>query len=139
MFFFFSSRRRHTSCALVTGVQTCALPISEGFHDAKSVAPGYDVYALYDQWVSWWIDSGRPELKSPAPPSSGFAAKNKRTPPCASIGVYSHTPITTCGSPPPLLSPHVGPRLPLQAFNGRSLLRPGHWTPSLRGREWQYM
>src|SRR3546814_1679658 len=26
--FFFSSRRRHTRCALVTGVQTCALPIS---------------------------------------------------------------------------------------------------------------
>src|SRR3546814_14052991 len=26
-FFFFSSRRRHTRCALVTGVQTCALPI----------------------------------------------------------------------------------------------------------------
>src|SRR3546814_1054133 len=26
-FFLFSSRRRHTSCALVTGVQTCALPI----------------------------------------------------------------------------------------------------------------
>src|SRR3546814_6904358 len=27
---FFSSRRRHTSCALVTGVQTCALPILSG-------------------------------------------------------------------------------------------------------------
>src|SRR3546814_4800538 len=27
-FFFFSSRRRHTICALGTGVQTCALPIS---------------------------------------------------------------------------------------------------------------
>src|SRR3546814_21116010 len=27
--FFFSSRRRHTNCALVTGVQTCALPISD--------------------------------------------------------------------------------------------------------------
>src|SRR3546814_1724928 len=26
-FLFFSSRRRHTRCALVTGVQTCALPI----------------------------------------------------------------------------------------------------------------
>src|SRR3546814_2411064 len=25
--FFFASRRRHTRCALVTGVQTCALPI----------------------------------------------------------------------------------------------------------------
>src|SRR3546814_8141164 len=28
IWFFFSSRRRHTRCALVTGVQTCALPIS---------------------------------------------------------------------------------------------------------------
>src|SRR3546814_8095653 len=27
--FFFSSRRRHTRCALVTGVQTCALPICQ--------------------------------------------------------------------------------------------------------------
>src|SRR3546814_1255793 len=30
LFFFFSSRRRHTRCALVTGVQTCALPIFSG-------------------------------------------------------------------------------------------------------------
>src|SRR3546814_15098527 len=30
MFFFFSIRRRHTRCALVTGVQTCALPICLG-------------------------------------------------------------------------------------------------------------
>src|SRR3546814_16225322 len=29
---FVASRRRHTSCALVTGVQTCALPIYEGDH-----------------------------------------------------------------------------------------------------------
>src|SRR3546814_3151957 len=27
LFFFFSSRRRHTRCALLTGVQTCAIPI----------------------------------------------------------------------------------------------------------------
>src|SRR3546814_13290437 len=33
--FFFSSRRRHTRCALVTGVQTCALPICE-FIDVAS-------------------------------------------------------------------------------------------------------
>src|SRR3546814_9867317 len=31
VFFFFSSRRRHTRCALVTGVQTCALPICRSF------------------------------------------------------------------------------------------------------------
>src|SRR3546814_9521653 len=41
--FFFSSRRRHTRCALVTGVQTCALPIllaqvSEG--DLAAIRPG---------------------------------------------------------------------------------------------------
>src|SRR3546814_8786732 len=37
-FFFFSSRRRHTRCALVTGVQTCALPIcSLGL--LRSIAP----------------------------------------------------------------------------------------------------
>src|SRR3546814_678888 len=29
MIFFFTSRRRHTRCALVTGVQTCALPICQ--------------------------------------------------------------------------------------------------------------
>src|SRR3546814_7902169 len=36
--FFFSSRRRHTRCALVTGVQTCALPISIGKHAARAEA-----------------------------------------------------------------------------------------------------
>src|SRR3546814_9993379 len=34
-FFFFSSRRRHTRCALVTGVQTCALPISSRMEDLQ--------------------------------------------------------------------------------------------------------
>src|SRR3546814_5010941 len=35
-FFSFSSRRRHTSCALVTGVQTCALPISVYRREGRS-------------------------------------------------------------------------------------------------------
>src|SRR3546814_2773283 len=34
--FFFSSRRRHTRCALVTGVQTCALPIFTGTNGKTS-------------------------------------------------------------------------------------------------------
>src|SRR3546814_11828030 len=37
--FFFSSRRRHTRCALVTGVQTCALPISAARGGMKAAAP----------------------------------------------------------------------------------------------------
>src|SRR3546814_9706753 len=36
--FFFSSRRRHTRCALVTGVQTCALPISGNSPPARKLA-----------------------------------------------------------------------------------------------------
>src|SRR3546814_11152341 len=37
-FFYFSSRRRHTSCALVTGVQTCALPISRRISTCTSAS-----------------------------------------------------------------------------------------------------
>src|SRR3546814_15256917 len=36
--FFFSSRRRHTRCALVTGVQTCALPICSVYATGLSSA-----------------------------------------------------------------------------------------------------
>src|SRR3546814_3125274 len=41
--FFFSSRRRHTICALVTGVQTCALPIFDG---GASIAIGLILTAV---------------------------------------------------------------------------------------------
>src|SRR3546814_2277406 len=61
LFFFFSSRRRHTRCALVTGVQTCALPIcpealvesaldhikllqDQDFHDYKVAVKASDVF-----------------------------------------------------------------------------------------------
>src|SRR3546814_8267721 len=38
LLFFFSSRRRHTKCALVTVVQTCALPISLSYSGMVSKA-----------------------------------------------------------------------------------------------------
>src|SRR3546814_18941026 len=38
--FFFSSRRRHTRCALVTGVQTCALPIYPDGPTSATISPG---------------------------------------------------------------------------------------------------
>src|SRR3546814_9665193 len=43
--FFFSSRRRHTRCALVTGVQTCALPISSSSSaiGSRRVEPDRDI------------------------------------------------------------------------------------------------
>src|SRR3546814_5385337 len=55
MFFFFSSRRRHTICALVAGVQTCALPISAARAQeaavAASLTPGTKVYGQDGQEV----------------------------------------------------------------------------------------
>src|SRR3546814_5146919 len=53
MLFLFSSRRRHTRCALVTGVQTCALPISESVPGAGGV-PAYP--ALHDHGDSVSLD-----------------------------------------------------------------------------------
>src|SRR3546814_15869384 len=44
---FFSSRRRHTRCALVTGVQTCALPICHLDRIADKTRPGVG------QLVAW--------------------------------------------------------------------------------------
>src|SRR3546814_10699728 len=40
--FFFSSRRRHTRCALVTGVQTCALPISQAYAELQLAFDHYN-------------------------------------------------------------------------------------------------
>ena len=45
---------------------------AETYHDAKLVAPGYDVYALEREWRNWWVDSGRPELGFPAKAFVGF-------------------------------------------------------------------
>src|SRR3546814_9336468 len=43
---FFSSRSRHTSCALVTGVQTCALPIFDGLHVKGELTLGENIADL---------------------------------------------------------------------------------------------
>src|SRR3546814_10340724 len=44
--FFFSSRRRHTRCALVTGVQTCALPIYRARREILSAGDAFAAYPL---------------------------------------------------------------------------------------------
>lgn len=37
---------------------------AETYHLAKKVAPGWDVYALYNDWLDYWVSSGRPTLKN---------------------------------------------------------------------------
>src|SRR3546814_5453026 len=46
--FFFASRRRHTRCALVTGVQTCALPILRNIIPTKELPWVNAVGVRYD-------------------------------------------------------------------------------------------
>src|SRR3546814_15248916 len=57
---FFSSRRRHTRCALVTGVQTCALPIclrdQEGGWIGAAVVNSNGTHDLGPLQInSWWV------------------------------------------------------------------------------------
>src|SRR3546814_654764 len=70
--FFFSSRRRHTRCALVTGVQTCALPIWS---------------ASAKHWAAISIFP---------PPAPGTTSK----PPARSKPTASRSSITTTSTPP---------------------------------------
>src|SRR3546814_8170881 len=51
-FFFFSSRRRHTRCALVTGVQTCALPIWGDGADSQRASRRRDIIGMSEDSAS---------------------------------------------------------------------------------------
>src|SRR3546814_2945807 len=58
--FFFSSRRRHTRCALVTGVQTCALPIFGAVSSLATVSAedGAVVAASGFSYPEWDVNRG---------------------------------------------------------------------------------
>src|SRR3546814_9141484 len=70
MFFFFSSRRRHTRCALVTGVQTCALPIF-GWSQSQFVAWMYqdlaEEYGYSKETAQDWLRTGVKPNKADLP------------------------------------------------------------------------
>src|SRR3546814_10366751 len=68
--FFFSSRRRHTRCALVTGVQTCALPICKLF--GLEAAVKLIVLAIPPLTVAGFLWVAR-EVHGRLPPTALFA------------------------------------------------------------------
>ena len=53
----------------------------ETYHDARIVAPGYDVYFLEQEWVKWWAESGKPVLRDPNKAFIGFCkSRHERMP-----------------------------------------------------------
>src|SRR3546814_8878833 len=68
--FFFSSRRRHTRCALVTGVQTCALPIS---------------------WAAWAAPSNQHRRTTEREPMLHLDSAIHLSRPCASVSESDET------------------------------------------------
>src|SRR3546814_8655223 len=90
--FFFSSRRRHTRCALVTGVQTCALPIfgclNHALLSAESIArrvtlAGWIANLLPPRQERWQDNLQTLRERLPAPclgvlPEDGDDATNMR-------------------------------------------------------------
>ena len=53
----------------------------ETYHDARTVAPGYDVYYLEEEWQKFWYESGQPELRNPDAAFIGFCrSRHERQP-----------------------------------------------------------
>src|SRR3546814_1357849 len=64
VFFFFSSRRRHTRCALVTGVQTCALPIwSLITVTCDGTVTDEFLFELYSKNICYYCETETPKEK----------------------------------------------------------------------------
>src|SRR3546814_14498658 len=129
--FFFSSRRRHTRCALVTGVQTCALPISACHGQATSggphatnrrTSPATDfrqprvVRRSGCLWCSGCRLGGHRRGRSPTPPGRCLAPS--QTPDGQPKALTGHHPVNRrtphyepCG-PPSTRPPHPPPLAP---------------------------
>src|SRR3546814_2666716 len=59
MLCFLSSRRRHTRCALVTGVQTCALPILSAGAVGMNLLHAAHAHGFVGSWLTGWAAYNR--------------------------------------------------------------------------------
>src|SRR3546814_1421908 len=82
-YFFFSSRRRHTRCALVTGVQTCALPISLATDRMSSYISANQLHVSFVSGPSssWTLPSktDKASLRAVREKATAFAKKHGAT------------------------------------------------------------
>src|SRR3546814_16670937 len=99
--FFFSSRRRHTRCALVTGVQTCALPIT-----GQSRRP-------HDRGAADLLLQGHHRAAQEAPPGRAAPPRAGCLPLQGPTGSRPlHRNVARPPHPGPLLLPGIGDTVP---------------------------
>src|SRR3546814_11599449 len=164
LFFFFSSRRRHTRCALVTGVQTCALPICGNVvppplarrdkaiqHGSVAGGPADERSVLLCESESSGVRRGvsRPctsgncvvywSQSSKKRPSldcrpSPISAAHRHTPPFHEIPCLS-PPQPTFLSPLDTSSPHRDPRRSCRQRRGRQFYSQGSFINRYRSEE----
>src|SRR3546814_8525887 len=80
--FFFASRRRHTRCALVTGVQTCALPISRVLGTFNNCGNGWTPWNTYlaceENFNNYFGTASGSDTRNTAQKRYGLSAKGSQ-------------------------------------------------------------
>src|SRR3546814_4335479 len=124
--FFFSCRRRHTSCALGTGVQTCALPISP----VEVLTPPVDVDTPPVDVLTPPVEVETPPVEVLTPPVE------VDTPPEVLLVVELRPPVvvevtTMLPLLPPPLDPPKNPPAPEKRRGGKACVRTcrSRWSP----------
>src|SRR3546814_3203508 len=104
-YFLSSSRRRHTRCALVTGVQTCALPISMLSVPGAKTVRGYSffgdsyVYILFEDGTDlYWARSRVLEYLNQAQANLPEGATSTLGPDATGVGwIYEYALVDRTG------------------------------------------
>src|SRR3546814_11782737 len=116
VFVFFSSRRRHTRCALVTGVQTCALPILACTHLSTSGSVARrQLVAVFDELAGWPLPRvllGDLNLSSPAVLPWSSAEGYQPVPGPPTHRTRQPAPPTRLDPAPVARAPRASPALP---------------------------
>jgi len=75
--------KNHSIAQTTTSLTNCNIPKLDDdiYHDARLAAPGWDVYFLRDEWLSFWETTGRPVLHNPNAAFLAFCRKRYKNNP----------------------------------------------------------
>jgi Replication initiator protein A len=76
------TNRQTMKPASISDIYTFPVLDPETYHEARIVAPNYDVRALEYEWRDFWLNSGKLELKNPDAAFIGFCKARYKHNPC---------------------------------------------------------